>query len=168
MHSSPAQHVPVRRLLLVLFAFCIMMPAAAWGQDVLTEVSPKRMTKILTSMGLDVQEPKTTSDGKNPVIKFELAGYEVVLFLAKDHSDAQLFVGFQGQQVTPEKMNEWNRGHRFTRGYRDQDGDSILESDLDFTGGVTEANIKAWVKIFRSSTGAYAKFLHTTSVSGRT
>ena len=28
----------------------------------------------------------------------------------------------------------------------DQDGDAVLESDLDFTGGVTEANIKAWVQ----------------------
>jgi hypothetical protein len=168
MHSSSAPHLPVYRLLLVLFAFCVLMPVAAWGQDVLTEVSPKRMAKILTSMGLEVEEPKTTRDGKNPVIKFELAGYSVVMFLAKDHSDAQLFVGFGGQQVTPEKMNEWNRGHRFTRGYRDEDGDSVLESDIDFTGGVTEANIKAWVKIFRNLTGEYAKFLHTTSVSGRT
>jgi hypothetical protein len=155
----------VHRLLLVLLAFCIMTPAAARGQDILTEVSPKKMTKILTSMGLEVQESKTTGDGKNPVIKFELAGYGVVLFLAKDHSDAQLFVGFRERQITPEKMNEWNREHRFTRAYRDQDGDSVLESDIDFTGGVTEANIKAWVKIFRSLTGEYARFLNTTSAS---
>jgi hypothetical protein len=160
--------MPVHRLLLVLFAFCIMLPAAAQGQDVLTEVSPKRMTKILTSMGLEVQEPKTTGNGRNPVIKFELAGYGVVLFLAKDHSDAQLFVGFRERQITPEKMNEWNREHRFSRAYRDAEGDSVLESDIDFTGGVTEANIKAWVKIFRNLTGEYARFLHTTSVSGRT
>jgi hypothetical protein len=157
----------VHRLLLVLFAFCIMMPAAAWGQDVLTEVSPKRMTKILTSMGLEVQEPKTTSDGKNPVIRFELGGYGVVLFLAEDHSDAQLYVGFRGKQIPADKMNEWNRGHRFIRGYRDAEGDSVLESDIDFTGGVTEANIKAWVKIFRNLTGEYSRFLHTTSVTGR-
>jgi hypothetical protein len=158
----------VHRLLLVLIAFCLMVPAAAWAQDVLTEVSPKRMNKILTSMGLEVVETKTTSDGKTPVIKFELAGYRVVLFLAKDHSDAQLFVGFGGQQVTAEKMNDWNRGHRFTRAYRDSDGDPVLESDIDFTGGVTEENIKAWIKIFRNSTGQYSKFLHTTSVSDRT
>lgn len=157
----------VHRLLLVLIAFCLIVPAAAWGQDVLTEVSPKRMNKILASMGLEVQETKTTSDGKTPVLKFELGGYRVVLFLAKDHTDAQLFVGFGGQEVTPEKMNEWNRSHRFTRAYRDSDGDPVLESDIDFTGGVTEANIKAWIKIFRNSTGQYARFLHTTSVSDR-
>jgi hypothetical protein len=147
-------------LLLVLVAFCIGLPAAAGAQDVLTEVSPKRMTKILTSMGLEVQETKT-DEGKNAAIKFELGGYRVVLFLAKDHSDAQLFVGFTDRQISLEKMNEWNRDHRFIRGYRDKDGDSVLESDIDFTGGVTEANIKAWVKIFRGATDAYARFLQT-------
>jgi hypothetical protein len=155
----------MRRLLLVLFALCTAIPASAWAQDVLNEVSPKKMHKILTSMGLEVQEAKTTSDGKNPVLKFDLAGFGVVLFLAQDHSDAQLYVGFRGKQITPEKMNEWNRGHRFTRAYRDGDGDSVLESDIDFTGGVTDANIKAWVKIFRNSMGEYSKFLHSPSVT---
>ncbi|MGH7508934.1 MAG: YbjN domain-containing protein [Gemmatimonadales bacterium] len=145
-----------------------MKPAAALGQDVLTEVSAKKMTKILTSMGLEVRETKTTSDGQNPVIKFDLAGYGVVLFLAKDNTDAQLFVGFRGQQVTAEKINDWNRRHRFSRAYSDTDGDAVLEADIDFTGGVTEANIKAWVKIFRNLTGEYARFLHTASISDRT
>jgi hypothetical protein len=35
----------------------------------------------------------------------------------------------------------------------------VLESDIDFTGGVTEANIKAWVKLFRSLAGEYSKFV---------
>jgi hypothetical protein len=154
----------MRRLLLVLFALCMTIPAGAQAQDVLTEVSPKKMGKILTSMGLEVQESKT-GDGKNPVMKFDLAGFGVVLFLAQDQSDAQLYVGFRGKQITPEKMNEWNRGHRFTRAYRDSDGDSVLESDIDFTGGVTDANIKAWVKIFRNSMGEYSRFLNSSSVT---
>lgn len=148
------------RLLLVLFAFCIASPAAARAQDLLTEVPPKRMIKILTSMGLEVQEPKTI-EGKNTAIKFELGGYKVVMFVAKDHSDAQLFMGFTDRQISLEKMNEWNRDHRFIRGYLDRDDDPVLESDIDFTGGVTEANIKAWIKIFRGATNAYAKFLQT-------
>ena len=155
------------RLLLVLVAFCLTMPAAARGQDVLTEVSAKRMTKILSSMGLEVQETKTTSDGRNPVIRFELGGYRVLMFLASDLTDAQLYVGFRERKIAPETMNEWNRDHRFSRAYRDKDGDSVLESDIDFTGGVTEANIKSWVRIFRNATGEYSKFLNTMAVSDR-
>jgi hypothetical protein len=168
MSDRQAAHRSVTRLLLVLFALCTTTPAAARAQEVLTEVSPKKMAKILTSMGLEVRETKTTGDGKNPVIKFDLAGYQVVLFLANDNTDAQLFVGFGGQKLTTEKLNEWNRRHRFTRAYRDEDGDSVLEADIDFTGGVTEANIKAWVKIFRNITGEYARFVHSAPVSDRT
>ena len=35
----------------------------------------------------------------------------------------------------------------------------MLESDIDFSGGVTEANIKAWVKLFRNLMGQYGKFV---------
>jgi hypothetical protein len=146
------------RSLLVALAL-YMLPAAVQAQDVLKEVSPNKMTKILTSMGLEV-EAKGTSDAEKRVIRFDLGGYRTVLFLAKDDSDAQLFVGFGGKQISTEKLNQWNSGHRFGRAYSDKDGDAVLESDIDFTGGVTDANIKAWVKLFRQLTGEYAKFVH--------
>jgi Putative bacterial sensory transduction regulator len=134
------------------------MPAAAGAQEVLTEVSPQRMTKILTSMGLDVEEEKRSDDGKQTRLKFDLAGYTVLLFLFNDNTDAQLFVGFR-DKVKEARVNEWNRDHRFARAYRDKDGEAVLETDIDFTGGVTEANIKAWVKIFRDMAGTYAQFV---------
>jgi hypothetical protein len=146
-----------RSLLLALALYTL--PTAARAQDVLTEASPKKMTKILTSMGLEVEETKGSGDGEQRALKFDLGGYRVVLFLAKDNTDAQLFVAFGGKQVSTEKANEWNVGHRFARAYRDKDGDAVLESDIDFTGGVTEPNIKAWVKLFRHLTGEYAKFV---------
>ena len=109
-------------------------------------------------MGLEIQETKGESD--QPIFKFDLAGYQVLLILAKDHTDAQLYVGFGGRQVSTDKVNEWNARHRFGRAYRDKDGEPVLESDIDFTGGVTEANIKAWVKLFRDLMGSYSKFVH--------
>jgi len=158
MYFSSVPHISAPRFLLVALALC-MLPVAARAQDVLTEASPKKITKILTSMGLEVQEAKGSEAGEQKALKFDLGGYRVVLFLAKDNTDAQLFIGFGGQQVSTEKTNEWNSRHRFARAYRDKDGDAVLEADIDFTGGVTEANIKAWVKLFRGLTGEYAKFV---------
>jgi hypothetical protein len=157
VYASHASHFPTCRSLLLAFALCTM-PAAVGAQEVVTEVSPQQMTKILTSMGLEVQEGKPTADDKHPPIKFDLAGYGVMLFLYNDNTDAQLFVGFR-RKVNTDRINEWNREHRFARAYRDKDGQPVLETDIDFTGGVTEANIKAWVKIFRDLTGEYVKFL---------
>lgn len=159
MYLSSMVHTLAPRSVIVALALC-MLPAAARAQEMLTEVSAKKMTKILTSMGLEVEELKGSGESQNRALKLELAGYRVVLFLAKDDSDAQLFVGFRDKQISAEKANQWNSEHRFTRAYRDKDGDAVLESDIDFTGGVTEANIKAWVKIFRDLTSQYAKFVH--------
>jgi len=65
-------------------------------------------------MGLEVQQLKGPESQKNRALKFELAGYKVVLFLANDDTDAQLFVGFRGKSISAEKANEWNRDHRST------------------------------------------------------
>jgi hypothetical protein len=158
MFRSSAPYLLAGRSVLVALAL-YLMPAAAQAQDVLTEVSPKRMTKILTSMGMEVEEPKGSGEDAQRVLRFDLGGYRVVLFLAKDNSDAQLFVGFRGKDLSTDKANDWNREHRFGRAYRDKEGDAVLESDIDFTGGVTEANIKAWVKLFRNLAGEYSKFV---------
>jgi hypothetical protein len=157
VYASHAPHFPTCRSLLLALALCTL-PAAVGAQEVVTEVSPQQMIKILTAMGLEVQEGKPTEDNKQPPLKFDLAGYGVLLFFYNDNTDAQLFVGFR-RKVNVDRINEWNREHRFGRAYRDKDGQPVLESDIDFTGGVTEANIKAWVKIFRDLTGEYAKYL---------
>ena len=99
------------RFLLAALALCTL-PASARAQDVLTEVSPKKMTKSLTSMGLEVEEAKS-KDGEQPPLKFDLGGYRVLLFLANKNTDAQLFIGFGEQQISTDKTNEWNSKHRF-------------------------------------------------------
>ena len=157
MRPFTVRRVPFIRSLTALLAFCLLLPAAARGQEVLTEVSPKRMTKILTSMGFEVKEGKPSGD--DPTLKFQLAGYNVLLLFANKNTDAQLYIGFSDEQVSTDKMNEWNSKHRFARAYRDADGNPVLESDIDFTGGVTEDNIKAWVTLFRSLLNQYLKFL---------
>ena len=41
--------------------------------------------------------------------------------------------------------------------YLPDDDDAVLESDIDFTGGVTEENIKAWITLFHSLAREYAQ-----------
>jgi hypothetical protein len=148
----------VRSVLLAILAFCVVLPAAARAQTVRTEVSPKDMTRILTSMGFEV-EPLKAESAERSAMKFELGGYPVVLILANENTDAQLYAGFTGTKAKLDKVNQWNREKRFTRAYLDREGDPVLEADIDFTGGVTEANIKAWVKLYRDQLMEYARSL---------
>ncbi|HSE27337.1 MAG TPA: YbjN domain-containing protein [Gemmatimonadales bacterium] len=151
--SSAPRSAAVRSLALAL-ALCATAPAAALAQEVLTEVSPVKMAKILTDLGI---EAELGGDDDTPRFRFEYNGYRMLLFLANQNTDAQLYIGFLDGEISDRELNDWNRDHRFSRAYRDKDDDAVLEADLDFTGGVTEANIKAWIRLFASLAQDYAK-----------
>lgn len=144
------------RTALFALALCIGLARAGHAQKALTEVPPDRMADILTSMGLEIKAKEGTKE--QPVLRIDLATYSAAVILANENTDAQLYAYFKAK-LKPEQANEWNKKHRFTRAYQDDDGDAVLESDIDFTGGVTEANIKAWVKLYRDQLAAFAAFL---------
>lgn len=56
-------------------------------------------------------------------------------------------------------MNEWNKGHRFTRAYADDGSNQVLERDLDFAGGVTDETIKTPIELNGTQVRAYGKYL---------
>ena len=153
---APLRSVPLG--LVVAVALCTALPSTGRAQEVMKEVSPEQMTRILTAMGLEATEAPGAKEGEQAPLLLELGGYRALLFLLNDNTDGQLYVVFKGK-VKTEQMNEWNRDHRFARAYRDDDGDAVLEADLDFAGGVTEEAIKAWVRLFRDMTMDYAKYV---------
>jgi hypothetical protein len=152
--SAPSR-ARIRPLALAL-ALAALVPAAARGQSVHEDISPLLMNRILTSMGFEAEQG---GDEETPSFKFELGGWKVVLFLANKNTDAQLYVGFLDTPLSFEKANDWNRRRRFARAYQDEDGDAVLEADLDFTGGVTEEAVKAWIRLFRDQANEFAKLV---------
>jgi hypothetical protein len=143
------------RLACTAFGLALLASAArpAAAQDVMTAVSAKHIESILTQMGFDYTQKN------DHAWKFELGEKNVLLFLENDNTDAQLYVGFGDTKVTASQMNDWNKEHRFTRAYADDENNPVLESDLDFAGGVTDQTIKAWIKLYGTQVRAYVKFL---------
>lgn len=134
----------------------VMLSAAARpavAQEIMSSVSAKHMESILSSMGLDFEKKSDTS------WRVDLDGKKVLLIMANDNTDAQLYIGFGDTQVNAKQMNEWNADHRFGRAHADEDGNPVLESDLDFAGGVTDDIIKAWIKLYGAQVKSYIKFL---------
>ena len=156
MSHAPAGRLPAVRPLALALALSLAGPAAAEAQDVLSAVSPVKMSRILTDLGI---EAELSGDDETPRFRFEYNGYRMLLFLANENTDAQLYIGFLDGEISDKQLNEWNRDHRFARAYRDTDDDAVLEADIDFTGGVTEANIKAWIRLFGSLAQDYAKIV---------
>jgi hypothetical protein len=145
--------------LLLAAALCVTLPGVAHGQKVMTSIEPDRMTRILEAAGIEVSEydGDVKSDGEEPPLVVELGDYQGLLFLLNDNTDAQLFIVFNADLST-EKMNEWNREHRFARAYRDDEGRAVLEGDLDFVGGVTEPAVQAWATLFRDLAVDYGSY----------
>jgi hypothetical protein len=128
-------------------------PASA--QDLMSSVSDRHMRAVLDEMELDY------TDGKSDhTWKVKLGGFNTLLIMGNDNADAQLYVGFGDTKPSTSRINKWNQSKRFSRAYIDDDGNPVLESDLDFAGGVTDDTIKAWIKLYETSIKAYVKFLN--------
>jgi hypothetical protein len=121
------------------------------GADVWTEVGPDKVRAILQEMGFSSTEKVAE---KSTFFVFELATYKVSLDSHTGFMELQLALS---DKIPVMAMNEWNRTHRFTRAYMDTDGGATLESDLDFTGGVTKGTIQAFIKFFGDALPSFAK-----------
>ena len=146
-----SSRVAARAALALVLLTAAARPVAA--QEIMSSVSAKHMESILKSMGLDYEAKNDHS------WRIDLDGKKVLLLMANDNTDAQLYIGFGDTQVKASQMNEWNKEHRFGRAYADDDGNPVLESDLDFAGGVTDDIIVAWIKLYGAQVKSYVKFL---------
>jgi hemolysin activation/secretion protein len=124
------------------------------AQEIMSSVSGKKMESILSGMNIEFEKRSDTS------WRLDLDGKKVLLIMANDNTDAQLYIGFGDVKVSTKQMNEWNTEKRFGRAYADADENPVLESDLDFAGGVTDEIIQTWIKLFSSQVKAYIKFLN--------
>ncbi len=79
--------------------------------------------------------------------------------LVKRDKSLMLAAGWGGQRLTLNRINEWNRATRFAKAYLDNDNDPVLESDYELTGGVTEQNIKEWMKTFVYFAKEFQKYM---------
>ncbi|MDR1164392.1 MAG: YbjN domain-containing protein [Deltaproteobacteria bacterium] len=55
------------------------------------------------------------------------------------------YTAIQNEGTTIEEVNAWNQTKRFSRSYMDEDNDPVLELDLDFAGGITEARLHDFI-----------------------
>ena len=150
-----------RLFLVPLFLCALAVPAFAQGgksvgdsdgSGVIKMLTPKQAEQILRGMGFEVEQPK------EGVFVIPLAGYKALLFVSKNRTSLQLYAGFK-KKASVAKVNEWNKSKRFSRAYIDDEGDPVIESDLDLEGGTTVGAIQEFIRTFRISVDAYASFL---------
>jgi len=70
-----------------------------------------------------------------------------VVYHRKNHVLASI-AHFSGFHVDLTGVNQWNKEHRFGRLYLDDEGDIVIEAELDLEPGVRMEALRSWVRNF--------------------
>jgi hypothetical protein len=131
-------------------------------QESATLTTDEALVKLLNDLGItDVNVRET---GK---ILFTINDNSMALFRFPD-GDLQLFYGVGGVRCPLEPINEWNKLHRHSRAYIDDESDPVLESDLLSDGGLSPEKLAVFVRAFQMSAGEFQQLLIQHCMSAQT
>lgn len=113
---------------------------AAGDHVIVTTVDTEDMTRYLREEGYEVL--KVDEDGD---VVFKMEGVRVYMIKPTQGNAIFMRAAWSGSNATLATINKWNRGKRYSHAYLDDDGDPVLQVDLDLAGGVTEARIRDYI-----------------------
>lgn len=74
-------------------------------------------------------------------VEWKIEGSRCYLLVLNNGKSILFKTSFRDTDATLQKVNRWNQTKRYSRAYLDEDGDPVLELDLDLVGGATKARI---------------------------
>lgn len=146
-----------------LFATCLLFSVSACVQatptpqpqavatnqtnqsTVITTTSTEHMERLLNSQGYSFS---VDEDGD---LVWMHEGYKSIVLISRDKNNLMFKAVFTDGGGNLETVNDWNQNVRYSRSYMSDEGDTILELDLDLDGGVTEQHVVEWLKLCRDS-----------------
>ena len=143
-----------------LLAWALLL-GLSLAQEVRTSLTPEEVEALLEAGSYRYER---VEDKGQIYFRLHMAGLRAGLYLLDCQEgrceSLQLYVGFSMEKpLTLERINAWNREHRFSRAYLDLDGDPALEADLDLTGGVAKGAVLAFLDLFEESLRAFAAWI---------
>jgi hypothetical protein len=121
----------------------LTLPAHA-DQTVITSITAPEVESILKDLGFT----GTRIDEDDDVIVMMHGRTVLVVIGSGNGRQLRASVAFVGVDLGLEEVNAWNRERILSKAYLDQDGDTILEAEVDLDGGVTVDRVKDWLHTF--------------------
>jgi len=141
-----------------------MQPQTGHSETIIHRISGEQLLDIFRKEGFYAELSRDKAG--DPKVVFKVEGYRcIALFYDVQDgaaSSLQFSTGFQSKKPL-EKVNLWNRTRRFLKAYLDDEGDLLLELDVDLDGGVTEAHVAEQIKLFRQTLLSCLRFMHDDS-----
>lgn len=129
---------------------CASTSATRADSPVYLNITPTELTELMREEGYSVTE----DDG----VDWKLDGVNTHLLFMDGTQSIQFYVAYENSgNSTLENVNQWNKTHRYSRSYLDDDNDPVLELDLDLAGGVTRERILDFLRTCRASTSAWIR-----------
>lgn len=157
------------RLLFVWIAMSLIaalaLAAPVTNADkVVKEVTASELRALLKDKKIDFEEAKDNEDKTMFVLTLEK--YKVVLYQYGGEGDKGTSLALSGtweleDEADIDDVNGWNLAKRFTKVYKDDEGNLHMEADLDIEAGVTIGAIAKWIESFEKQ---MPEFLETFSI----
>ncbi|WP_168201712.1 YbjN domain-containing protein [Phreatobacter aquaticus] len=128
--------------------------------ETIGRITPQQMAGVLRNRGATAE---IVSENNRSRIRTQIGGRRVtVFFYACNDGGCQSIqyraVFQRNDRYTLAYVNAWNYEKRFAKTYLDNDGDLVLEWDVDLDGGVSVPFISESVQTFQTMLGAFDRF----------
>ncbi|MDW8372149.1 MAG: YbjN domain-containing protein [Planctomycetota bacterium] len=147
-------------LLTLCLACCLLLSASptlaiALDTDIVQTLSSRQMVRLLAEEGF-----AGASIDRDDDIIVKMHGYKVLVMVrGNDYRKVTYRFAVSGTSANLKTVNEWNKKMAFTKAYLDNEGDPVLEMDVDLDGGVTVSRIRDSIKTFAQSLSVFLQQL---------
>lgn len=144
-----------------LAALALATSSTAALAENISAKNPQIIADILKSQGLPADVK--TAGQEAPYIESVHDNLKfIILFMNCDDSNRQcktiqFYMGYKdAKKTTLEQLNSWNKEKRFARAYRDDEGDPVLEMDVDLDfAGIPRENVGEAVNTWKALMNAF-------------
>ena len=140
-------------LTVFLLAFASASVANAQESQIVETITSEQMRSLFHDQGFSNVEIDSDDD-----LIVRMQGYGILVFVrGNNYSNIQYRFSVAGTSTTMRDVNDWNRSKKFTKAYLDNDGDPVLEMDVDLDGGVTWKRIEDSILTYNQSLVAFLR-----------
>jgi Putative bacterial sensory transduction regulator len=156
----------LKNVLGAALAVAVFLPSVPAQAELIGAEQPSTIVDIVKAQGLPADIKK--SDGQADYIESTHDGLKFLILFMNCNDDnkkcktLQFYMGYNDAKDTPlDKLNSWNRDKRFARAYRDDEGDPVLEMDLDLDfNGIPRENVGEALNTWKALMEAFQAHIH--------
>jgi hypothetical protein len=135
--------------------------ATASASDLLDATDPEEIVNIARGYGAATLGTDNVGD---PQITGRIGGNAYTIFFygcteGRDCTNLQFSSGWISDDVNLAMINRWNREHRFSRAYLDDEDDPIIEMDVNLEFGVSRRNFDDTFGVWSAILSSFASYV---------